>query len=129
MLLWLPIRAGILLAMYLHEVVWMDLGPEWIESPMLPMRLFWSTPVHLCLLAGPVLLAWRCVRGRRTAGRDRGTRPAGQSPISSAPAWLRPAVAALLTAAGVVPVPGSFGIPWAGPSKADPHRGQSLAGD
>jgi len=60
-LLWLPVRTGVLLSLYLHDVVRMDLGQDLAEAPMLPMRLFWSTPLHLLLLAGPVLLAWRLV--------------------------------------------------------------------
>ena len=77
LLVWLPVRVGLLLAIYLHDLVWTDLGPEWAEGPLLPMRLFWSTPLHLLLLTGPVLLAWRLV-----------PRP---SPAPPAPAALPPA--------------------------------------
>ena len=76
-LLWLPVRVGLLLAIYLHDLVWTDLGPEWAEGPLLPMRLFWSTPLHLVLLAGPVLLAWRFAPKPR---------PALSAPAAAAPA-------------------------------------------
>jgi hypothetical protein len=55
--LWLPIRAGLLLAIFVHRV----LRTEY-DAPLVLMNEFWSPWVHLALLAGPVLLAMRFVR-------------------------------------------------------------------
>ncbi len=56
-LLWLPARAGLLLAIFMHRV----LRTEY-DAPLVLMNQFWSPWVHLALLAGPVLLAMRFVR-------------------------------------------------------------------
>jgi hypothetical protein len=55
--LWLPIRAGLLIAVFAHRV----LRTEY-ESPLLLMNQFWNPWVPLVLLVGPVLLAMRFVR-------------------------------------------------------------------
>ncbi len=132
-LLWLPIRAGILLTIYLHDVVWMDLGPDWIEAAMLPMRLFWSTPVHLLLLAGPVLLAWRLVPrvSRRTPGSEEETARSNQksavrNPQSRVPhSYSRHAAAGLLTVAAVACL--GAAIFWDPPGQ--PKKGRILIED
>jgi len=51
---WLPVRAALLLSLYLHEVLRVD-----YDAPLEAMRRFWSTPTHLFLLLPAVLLAWR----------------------------------------------------------------------
>ena len=56
-LLWLPIRAGLLIAVYLHRA----LTTEYM-TPLTLMNQFWNTWVLLALLLGPVLLAIRFVR-------------------------------------------------------------------
>lgn len=56
-LAWLPVRAALLVAFYMHRVLRLDYD----ASPEL-MDQFWSPWVHLVLLGGPVLLAWRFVR-------------------------------------------------------------------
>lgn len=53
-LLWLPVRAGLLIGLYLHDVLTTP-----YEEPILAMRVFWSTGIHLALLTMPVLVAWR----------------------------------------------------------------------
>ncbi len=55
--LWLPVRAGLLLAAYLHRVLRAD-----DDVPLHVMNLLLSPWVHLLMLLGPVLLAWRFVR-------------------------------------------------------------------
>jgi hypothetical protein len=52
--IWLPVRAGLLMALYLHDV----LRTEY-EANLAAMRLFWNSWLHLALLVGPVLLCWR----------------------------------------------------------------------
>ena len=56
-LAWLPLRAGLLTGLYLHRV----LRTEY-EATLNAMDQFWNPWLHLALLAGPVLLAWRLVR-------------------------------------------------------------------
>jgi len=56
--LWLPMRAGLLIAIFAHRV----LRTEY-EAPLVLMNQFWNPWVHLALLTGPVLLAVRFVRG------------------------------------------------------------------
>ncbi len=77
-LIWLPVRAGLLAALYLHRVLVTD-----YDSPLAVMNQFWSTPVHLVLLAVPVLLAWRFVSPRVGA--------AAESPpaVGAKPSWRR----------------------------------------
>jgi len=56
---WLPVRAGVLMALYLHRAARFD-----TELPLHVMNQFLSPWVLLLMLAGPVLLAWRLVRVR-----------------------------------------------------------------
>ena len=56
-LLWLTVRAGLVLAVYLHRVLRTEYDGE-----LDLMNQFWSTWLHLLLLGGPVLLAWRFYR-------------------------------------------------------------------
>ncbi len=58
--LWLPLRAGLLMALYLHRVLRSD-----PDRPLHAMNHFFSPWVLLLLLVVPVLLAWRCVRGKK----------------------------------------------------------------
>jgi hypothetical protein len=51
---WLPLRAAIFMAVYLHRALRTE-----FESPLVLMGQFWSPWLHLLLLSGPVLLAWR----------------------------------------------------------------------
>ena len=58
-ILWLPVRSGLLIALLVHRA----LRTEY-DAPLTPMSQFWSPWLHLVLLAGPVLLAMRFVRPR-----------------------------------------------------------------
>ena len=51
--LWLPLRAGLLMSLYLHRALRAD-----PSEPLTVMNQFLSPWVLLLLLAGPVLLAW-----------------------------------------------------------------------
>ncbi len=63
---WLPLRAVLLMAIYMHRV----LRTEY-DAPLDLMDAFWSTWVHLVLLAGPVTLAMLLVpEPRPAAARD-----------------------------------------------------------
>jgi len=53
---WLPVRAGLLVALYLHRALRTD-----YDAPLALMDQFWSPWVLGGLLGGPVLLAWRFV--------------------------------------------------------------------
>jgi len=53
-LVWLPVRLALVLGLYMHRVLVTD-----YDEPFALLTQFWSTPLHLALLAGPVLLAWR----------------------------------------------------------------------
>ena len=55
---WLPVRAGLLMALYLHRVLRSD-----PDRPLHAMNHFFSPWMLLLLLIVPVLLAWRFVRG------------------------------------------------------------------
>jgi hypothetical protein len=54
---WLPLRAGLMMALYLHRVLRSD-----PDRPLHAMNHFFSPWMLLLLLAVPVLLAWRFVR-------------------------------------------------------------------
>jgi len=54
---WLPIRAGLMMGLYLHRVSRAD-----PHLPLHVMNLFLSPWVLLLMLLGPVLLTWRFVR-------------------------------------------------------------------
>lgn len=52
--LWLPIRVGLHLALYMHRVLRTD-----FDSPLMVMGQFWSNWFQLALLLGPALIGWR----------------------------------------------------------------------
>lgn len=54
---WLPVRAGLLIALYLHRVLRSD-----PDRPLHAMNHFFSPWMLLTLLIVPVLLAWRFIR-------------------------------------------------------------------
>lgn len=62
---WLPIRAGLLMALYLHRAVRYD-----PQTPLHVMNQFLSPWVHLLALVVPVLLAWRFVRPWEGSNED-----------------------------------------------------------
>lgn len=93
---WLPIRAGLLLSVYLHRVLRAD-----YDAPLYVMNLFFSPWVHLLMLLGPVLLAWRLVRLPQAAEGE--TDAADGHPGSvNARAWQYPAAVGMLLVAVAV---------------------------
>jgi hypothetical protein len=112
--LWLPIRVGLLLAIFMHRVLRTD-----YDAPLVLMNQFWSPWVHLALLAGPVLLAMRFVRLP--------LRPATNPVAAPGAAWHRQAVPPALVLGGTLLL--TFGLLWdpCGPRKQgrilfDEHR-------
>lgn len=101
-LAWLPLRAALLVALYLHEVLRVD-----YDAPLQVMKRFWSTPTHLLLLAGPVLLAWRLVPLGKAAGADASDR---QKARPRGLALGKRSWAGLLAALGVAAI--TAGILW-----------------
>jgi len=55
--LWLPLRAAVLAALYLNDVLHTD-----YDAPLEAMKLMWNPWVLLALLAVPVLLGWKFAR-------------------------------------------------------------------
>ena len=95
--LWLPLRALILTALYMHRAL-----RTGYDDPLDLMNQFWSPWVHLVLLAGPVLLAWRFVRPSGKRDDAPPVRPAG-------PKW-QPAAAAVVALLAVAAL--TAGIAW-----------------
>jgi hypothetical protein len=107
--LWLPVRAALLTATFMHRALRTDYG----EPPEL-VNQFWSPWVHLFLLVGPVLLVACFVQPLR---------PLQVEPIPKLTVKpLRQAVAAGLTAAAVVLA--TFGMIWVPSGK--PKAGRVL---
>ena len=57
MIVWLPLRAGLMTAIYMHRVLRTD-----YDAPLDLASQFWGPWMHLLLLAAPLLLAWRFAR-------------------------------------------------------------------
>ncbi len=98
---WLPLRAALLMGFYVHRVIRSD-----PETPLHVMNQFLSPWVHLLLLLGPVLLAWRFVQIPTGEGDDEvlpgekqpGTR--GRIPVGNhSRPWHFPAAAGLVALA------------------------------
>jgi hypothetical protein len=87
---WLPIRAGLLMALYLHRVLRSDVG-----LPLHVMNQFLSPWVLLLMLLGPVLLAWRLVH-LPTGDASEAGQPQEQASAGETKAWYYPAAAGLL---------------------------------
>jgi len=97
MILWLPVRAVVLMGLYLHDVLRTQ-----FEAPLDAMQLFWSPWVLGALLIPPVVLAWwwskRPFAALAESRQRAGTAP---HPASSGARLLRPWVAGVLVLAGV----------------------------
>jgi len=103
---WLPIRAALLMAVYLHRVSRADPA-----APLHVMNHFFSPWVLLLLLAVPVAAAWRLIRMPSPAGEPEppedepkespGDKPA-DSPAKLSPPGRYPAAAAAMLAAAAV---------------------------
>lgn len=94
-LIWLPVRAGLLIGLYMHRVLVTD-----YDEPMNVMNQFWSAPLCLAMLAGPVLLAWRFVGRAAPAERRAVPAPARGAAETPSPWWRPVAAAVLVVAAG-----------------------------
>jgi len=99
-LLYLPFRVGLLLALYMHRVLRTD-----FEEPLRAMDQFWSTWVLLALQVVPVLLAWRFCRVSAGPVRPLGAAgPVGRERRIAASALAFAACAALTAAVLLDPV-------------------------
>jgi hypothetical protein len=117
-LAWLPVRAGLMIAIYLHRVLRSD-----PDRPLHAMNHFFSPWILLLLLAVPVLLAWRFVRLRdkgpetRAEGEERFAASEPLSPLPPPPSPLRRPVAvaaALITLAVALFTAGIYWNPVGG---------------
>ncbi len=92
---WLLLRVLLLLGVYLHRALMVD-----YDAPVDLMGMFWSPWVHLALLAGPVLIAWRFALpdGRRDDTPPHAPLRSGWVPVGGAAAT---AVGAALLVAAV----------------------------
>ncbi|MBN1361470.1 MAG: hypothetical protein JW993_12805 [Sedimentisphaerales bacterium] len=112
--LWLPVRAGLLLAIYMHRAL-----RTAYDAPLVLMNQFWNPWVNLALLAGPVLLALRCFRAGSVPPRKQ-TQATSLSPLVRAISATLACAGSLLLATGLLWEP-------SGPSKegrvwVDEHR-------
>ncbi|MBP8303100.1 MAG: hypothetical protein KBE04_03120 [Phycisphaerae bacterium] len=100
--LWMPLRAGLLMAVLLHRAL-----RTGYDEPLSLMGPFWSAWVHVVLLAVPALLAWRSTARQARWG------PALDAEARPRP-WVRAAVGPALGVFCIV-----FGLAWdqAGPRK------------
>jgi len=97
--LWLPVRTGLLLALYLHRL----LRTEYDDRLNL-MTVFWSPWVPLLFLVPPVFLAWRFARLSKAEEGQPAAAPAPEEappPAARAPRLWRCLLAALLAGAAV----------------------------
>ena len=101
---WLPIRLGLLLALYIHRASAADFG-----NPLTVMNQFLSPWVLLGMLAGPVLLSWRLVRLETPEDEDKDASRSESRLVPIIRRWHLPAATALmLSAVGIV----SFTFGW-----------------
>jgi hypothetical protein len=101
---WLPLRTLLLVALYLHRAIWADPG-----LPLHVMNQFLSPWVHLVLLTAPALAAWRWGIGKDEGERikdEGGAKP--QSAPDPSSFILYPSSFFLLLATALVAV----GLQW-----------------
>ena len=103
-ILWLPIRVGLHLSLYLHRVLRTD-----FDTPLNIMPQFWNNWFQVFLLIGPVLIGWRIssLAASRIELHGEAVMPAYMLPVISI-SWLRrigavalAALAAFLLTAGL----------------------------
>ena len=99
---WLPVRAGLLVGLYLHRVLVTD-----YDAPLSLMDQFWSTPLLLALLAGPVLGCWKFLPAASPAPAAE----AEEAPAPAASAWRLAGAAVLAVLAAAVLVEAAFWAP------------------
>jgi hypothetical protein len=94
-LLWLPLRTGLVLGLFMHEALKTD-----YFAGLLTPRVLWSTWVHLFLMAGPIVLAWRTTSFAPFAEAAPNSRGKNREAL---PAWPIPAAAiAMAVAVGLI---------------------------
>jgi len=86
---WLPLRAALLMGLYLHRAMRTD-----YDAPLDLMNQFWNPWLLAALLAGPLALAWRFVRWPAATAAE-------PAPQAEARRVSRFAAAALAAAAGL----------------------------
>jgi len=94
---WLPLRAILLVGFYMHRVLLTE-----YDDPYAVMGQFWNAWIHVALLVPPMLMAWRFVG---LGPRDDTASAAAEAPDDRS-AWMRyrpylPAVLALAGAAAI----------------------------
>ena len=122
--LWLPVRAGVMIALYLNDVLRTD-----YDAPLEAMRIFWNPWLHLLMILPPAVMSWRftaapaAAEGQHPSPQPLITRLASearqryrgpQKLLERLPAWFRPVAAvvcallggAVLTAAVCYDPPG-----------------------
>jgi hypothetical protein len=99
MAIWLPMRAGLLIAAYMHLGLRLD-----YDADPDAMILFWQSWLHGALLLPPVLAAWRFVPWPEN-------HRAAPAPTTSTvqPTWRPPAVIGLAALSGLC---AAFGLWW-----------------
>ncbi|MCP4589864.1 MAG: hypothetical protein GY842_03910, partial [bacterium] len=112
--LWLPVRAALLMAVFLHRALWTA-----YDASLVLMNPFWNPWIHLLLLAGPVLLAIRFIR--------RPSSPPDKPPQTPGPSQPRRIVSVAMSLVGSFLL--ALGLLWepTGPEKqgrvwVDEHR-------
>ena len=89
---WLPVRTGLMLALFIHRFLRIDYDAE-----IVIMDQFWNPWLHLLLLSGPVFLAWRFLPALKPADAGEAESPAAfQPPLKQ---WLKLAALAFFGAA------------------------------
>ncbi len=101
MAIWLPVRAGLLMALYVHDVLRTD-----FEAPLTAMRLFWNSWLHLLLLVGPALMCWKLLPHAPTEQDGGGT----QTADPTRDGFRNRLVPLAVVAAGVAMI--TFGLYW-----------------
>ncbi|MBN1672491.1 MAG: hypothetical protein JXR37_15730 [Kiritimatiellae bacterium] len=109
-LAWLPLRAGVLMAIWMHRALLTD-----YDAPLHLMGTFWNGWLMLLLLAPPVGLACRCLVPAEPAPRRFGPPPAADP--YRAPKGVLSAVAILLAGALL-----TAGICWDPPGRRKAGR-------
>ena len=122
-LLWLPVRSCLLMAIYLHRV----LRTGYDDPLIVLVDQFWDRWVHMLLLIPPALLAWRFAGAEEAPAETPPAAPADE-PLAPAPAW-KPWVPAALSLAAVAVFVAAAGWDPAGQRKGgrvlvDEYRSQ-----
>jgi len=122
---WLPVRAGLLMGLYLHRAIRFD-----AERPLHVMNQFFSPWVLLGLLGVPVLLAWRFVRlPSAEPEAAAGDAAAPDHPSQDVEPWRLPAAAGLVILGAAILTAAVHYDPVGSPScdpDGQPRRGRVM---